>query len=212
MSKLPLMPSRLMIAVCSAALLTSCGLPSPIPAGYTYHHQTYKSPPGPEAEDVGYDFSVAANHKAVQAWRDIASDLLAKLESGYVFQGRDVTVIPPLGVDQMNKSLDYALHDAFVGKGYKLRAYAKDVPGVAVTMHPLIGDEKAAYEKDRKDYAASHGFKPEDVMGVSILLEVREGAKLVHQTRGVYSIPNFGYDPEFNRQHEYRLMPVAGKA
>lgn len=211
MSRSPRFSHRLSIAACSAALMASCA-PSPIPAGYTYHRELYKSPPAPAADEIGYEFTVPANRKAVERWREVARDLVGRLESGYVFQGRDVALIPPLGVDQMNKSLDYAMHDAFADKGYRLRAYSPDIPGVSVTMHPLAGEEKAGHEKALASYAETHGFKPSEVTGVSIRIQVREGARLVHELRGIYSIPNFGYDPEFNRQKEYRLMPAVGLA
>lgn len=203
--------SRLAIPAILAGILASCA-PSPIPTGYKYHHEKYKSPPAPKAEEIGYAFTTEANQKAVDIWQDIGRDLVGKLENGYVFHGRDVAIIAPLGVDQMNKSLDYALHKAMMEKGYNLKAFGPDIPGISTTMHPLAGIEKSNMANELTAFAAKYGYKGEEVQGVSIHMQVREGAKLVHELRYIYVIPNFGFDPEFNRQHEYRLNPSVGRA
>jgi hypothetical protein len=160
--------------------MASC-LPSPMPAGYTYHREEYKSPPAPMAEGIGYDFTLEANKRAVDAWREIGQDLVSRLENTGALTGREIAVIPPLGVDQINNSLYYALNDALAARGYKLRSYSPDIAGLAVTIHPLIGKQKSEHEKLLAEYANAHGFKPEDVTGVSIRLQLREGAKAVQE-------------------------------
>lgn len=86
--------SSVLIPGCAAALLTACA-PSPIPTGYTYHRDTYKSPPAPKADDIGYDFTTQANAKAVDAWREIGQDLVSRLESGKALSGHNVAIVPP---------------------------------------------------------------------------------------------------------------------
>ena len=209
---MPISSIRSVLPLAALAALSACMAPSPIPAGYTYHRETYKSPPAPLADEIGYDFTVAANHKAVAMWEDIARDALSRLESGYTFQSRDVAIIPPLGIDQMNKSLDYALHKAFREKGYNLKSYSPDIPGVAVTMNPVSGQSKDYGLESRGDFATRHGLKEEDIKTVQIGFDVREGAALAYQQRAVYHIPAFGFEPEYNTENEFRLDGVVGKA
>lgn len=203
---------RPIASACSAlALMASCA-PSPIPAGYTYHREVYKSPPAPKADDIGYDFTLDANKKAVDAWSEVGADLVNRLESSGALPSHQIAVVPPLGVDQIDNSLYFSLNQALAAHGYKLQSYSPDITAVAVTIHPLEGAEKTDNSKTLADYAQTHGFKLEDVTGVSIQLQLREGATLLQELSATYTIPNFGYDPEFNRQHEFRDNGVVGRA
>lgn len=208
---MPISSLRLAVPLASLAVFSACS-PSAIPAGYTYHRETYKSPPAPKADEIGYDFSVAANHKAVSIWDEIASDALARLESGYTFQSRDVAVIPPLGIDHTNRSLDYALHRAFRQKGYTLQSYSPDLTSVVVSIQSLGGQSKDYGLESRGDFALRHGLKESEIKTVQISLDVREGAALAHQLSGAYHIPAFASDPVYDDFGSFERKRTAGEA
>jgi hypothetical protein len=206
-----LFPFRFLAPLALLPVLAACS-PSAIPAGYSYHRDTYKSPPYPKAEPVGYAFTVPANQRAVDAWVEVAADLVSRLESGYVFTGRDIAVIPTLESHAMNKSLDFALNKAFSEKGYTLKSYNPDLPAIVTAIHEPAKENRAGELESPADFAARHGFKPEDIEQVVIRLDVREGNALVHQMRAVYNVPAFADEPEYTFEPEFQTKSVAGEA
>lgn len=201
----------LLISGCAAATLAACA-PSPIPTGYTYHRQTYKSPPAPKAAGIGYAFSLPANENATQAWREIGQDLAGRLENGGALQGRAVAVIPPRKVDQFNNSLYYALDEAFTARGGRLESYSPETPGIAFTILPLEEAVRKAHQETLETYAHTHGFAPSDVTGASIRLQVYEGNKVTFETTDTYTIPTFGHGDELNKAQQPLFTPSAGQS
>lgn len=96
--------------------------PTFIPAGYTYHHDVYKSPPADAPWSIGYDYSREENAEVLNKWRNVAADLTDKLEQDASLSGTPVFLASPDLDNAFSLSLDHALREEFRARGFTLAA------------------------------------------------------------------------------------------
>ncbi len=116
------MRSVLSLSVLSAAalLLTAClGDPLPLPRGYSANHDVYKSVPGPEARDVGYEYSNEKNQSVSDRVTPVAKDLVTKLDEVLSFSSDEIYLRMPRHTAFYNV-FDHALRQEFIQSGYVL--------------------------------------------------------------------------------------------
>ncbi len=75
--------------------LTNIWNPGPVGRGYSSFEEPYKSPPGPEAHDLGYDYSAGKNAEVLAQMRGVAADLVMKLEAATDIPAGGIYLSPP---------------------------------------------------------------------------------------------------------------------
>jgi hypothetical protein len=169
--------------------------PSPMPAGYAYHQQKYKSPPGPPAADIGYPFSVDRNDVVVEKWQAVASRIVDQMEQQLALGPRAIYIEPLPRPNAFNTSLDYVLREELRNRGYTLVA----VPGSGLHLKPEIylpGDEKIPVDANMynddphfETIPANRSKAHEFLITVNVLEnKVYKGA-----VEGQYTLPAYGY-------------------
>lgn len=98
--------------------LGACQLPSPIPSGYTYHSDLYKSPPAAAPEDIGIPWSAESNEQAAVHWRVAARDMAGQIAQG--LPGRAVHIIPSEPDDPVSSVFENYLREALMARGIRL--------------------------------------------------------------------------------------------
>lgn len=169
--------------------------PTPMPAGYAYHQQKYKSPPGPPAPGIGYPFSVDRNDVVVEKWQAVAASIVDQMESQLGVRPQVVYIEPLPRPNAFNTSLDYVLREELRNRNYTLVSVA----GAALHLKPEIylpGDEKIPvdanmynddpyFEKTPADRAKAHEFL--------ITVNVLENKIYKGAVEGQYTLPAYGY-------------------
>lgn len=161
--------------------LTGCRTlwdPTPVPAGYAHHQGAYNSPPGPEAKNIGYDYSAAENEAALNEWRHAVRDLLLKARAHDIKMPENLKLVSDLPAGAFRSSYDHVLREG-------LRAY-----GHTLSPH----DDNAA---TALFYSAAHPDKESgaDPEAFELIIGFPEGENdiLASETRGIYNIPAYGF-------------------
>jgi hypothetical protein len=193
--------------------------PSPLGAGYAYHQQKLKSPPGPPAPGIGYPFSVGRNDVVVEKWQAVAAKIVDQMEAQLGIQPQVVYVQTLPRPNAFNASLDYVLREELRKRNYTLAA----VPGSGLHLKPEIylpGDEKIPVdanmynddpyiEKTPADRAKAHEFL--------ITLNVLQNKVYKGSVEGQYTLPAYGYvlgdgRDRLENKEAYKKRPAAVKA
>ena len=93
--------------------------PTFMPAGYAHHEDNYKAPDGPEAWDIGYDYTRAENAAVLNRWKMVAADLTDKIEQGAPLDAAPIFLSSPTIDNAFTLSLDHALREEFRTRGSK---------------------------------------------------------------------------------------------
>lgn len=188
---------------CVALGLVGCRTlvdPTFMPAGYSYHHDEYKAPPGPEADDIGYEYSAAKNGETLAIWRIAVVDLIDQMEEQNAVGPQDIYVHRRARHNAFNASYDHVLREELRGRGYTLSTY----PGSALALwyeahEPVDQTTKNMrhYNGDveQTTYAAGKASESIDRDFVLILTLTRDNA-LFGKAAGVYKLPGYGYQED----------------
>jgi hypothetical protein len=185
------------IYVLPLLLLTACGYESPtwMPMGYSYHNDEYKAQPGPEADNLGYDYTEARNDHIVATWRSIASDLITELEQKTGMSPQPVYIEQLPDVNAFNLSLDNALREEFVARGYTLVETAEG-GGTHLKYQAFdVGDEKkrpaVVYNGDED--VLTKPYDPEKRREFVFVLTALQDGAAFSEVRAKRNIPAYGY-------------------
>lgn len=121
--------------VFSILALTGCRTlmdPTFMPAGYAYHNDYYKSPPGPESRSIGYPYTPAANAAVINLWNIVASQLVDRMESELGLAAQPVHVDTQGHKGAFTAAFDYALLEELRRRGYTLATHTANV----MTLRP----------------------------------------------------------------------------
>jgi len=167
--------------------------PSFMPTGYGHYHGEYKSPPAPEAPDIGYEYSAQDNEELLMAWRYALKDLLLMTRDHKLPQTVHL-------VTDLDKST------AFLGSyDYILRE------GLRFYGHTLTEDDSApkvfysAYIPDLEPDALKEWWSNDATIKPMALVlgTLDEEGILANEVRATYNIPVLDYsynsyiDPKF---------------
>jgi hypothetical protein len=183
-----------------ALALAACANPSPFASGYTYHGDLYKAPPGPEARDIGYDYTLQRNDNVVQIWQIVAQDLVSQLEEQTGLAAQPVYIEKQENPNAFNASFDNALREQFKQRGYVLSA----IPDGAVYLR--YNAEEAKSEENVP--ANPEGFG-DYLMTLQTLDVTGEEPVVTGEVGGVYKLPVYGYS---GYHYGNFLKPVIGGA
>ena len=107
----------LMIAVLTVAACHTGSMPSL----FHYHTDEYRSPPGQEADAVGYQYSPVHNAESVAAWHAMVSDLVDRLEkNNAALKPQALYLVPHQDKSAFMNMYDHALRKTLNDRGYTL--------------------------------------------------------------------------------------------
>lgn len=187
----------LMITVSFLALAGCRSIMDPtfMPAGYSFHSDTYKAPPGPMAKGIGYDFSPSMNETVVAQWKTVAAAMAGRLQSelGIGPQRIYVEMLPDRNA--FNSSFDYALRDELRARGYTLVMSPAGVPSLRPEAYQP-GDvhvpvDANAYNGDPQVLDIPE--HREDPATFIVSLTALSGQTVTGEVSGEFTMPGYGY-------------------
>lgn len=201
---------RIALPVLALLALTSCRTlmdPTFMPAGYTYHDNYYKAPPGAEAAPIGYPYTPERNDVVMEKWQAVAEELTGVMESRLALYAQPVYLAPLTHHNAFNASLDYALREELRKKGYTLQGQPS--PGV-LHLQPeafMPEDEKVLdYKKMYNDDLYEPTVvppPPEKARDFLMILTATRGNVIIGEVRGTFFLPAYGYK-KGEGQDEYK--------
>jgi hypothetical protein len=182
--------------------LTGCRTfwdPTFMPAGYTYHQEVYKAPPGPEADDIGYAYTPERNEEVIHIWRIVAQDIVAQLEEQSGIAGGAVYVAPHENPTAFTSSFDHVLREQLHERGYTL---VPTPEGAAYLRYDAV-----PAPQDQDTMQNPEGFEDYEVTLQIVDLSGKEEI-VIAQSGGIYKLPSYGYRGGM----PHLLKPITGGA
>jgi len=162
--------------------------PGAMPSGYTYHYDEYKSPPGPDAKDIGYEYSYAKNEVVQHEWIQISRDLVEHLEEQTGLSPRAIHVSDVLRVSAFNQTFDYALRYVLREKGYTLVSGADAYPARLVYEAIPVDDTMVMRVPLVQKY--------KEVAPYNLILRLYTGSPEPVSVGKIYDVPGYGYSKD----------------
>ena len=180
-----------------ALFLTSCRTvmdPTVVPAGYTRSGEYYKSAEGPEADDLGYEYSRRKNTVIVNAWKKIAADMIDKVQTEAAMVP-DTIYVEQNTSNAFNNSFDHALRQALIERGF----YVTNTPGATYNLsydaYPEGTEIEALRQHDYNDgLHARESAAVRDSDKYVLTLHLAKEGQLLGSGSGLYNPPPYGYD------------------
>ena len=162
-----------------------------MPTGYAHVNKEYKAAPGPEARDIGYEYSADTNDQIVQLWRVTAADLVSKLEAqtGITPQTLYLETLPNNGA--FNATYDEVLRAELRGRGYRLASSPGGTPHLR--YEAFIADSKEIKLTTDAHPHFRHYDLVLTVLDSSVVnLKHDDESAILGQTYGTYELPTYG--------------------
>jgi hypothetical protein len=99
---------------------TSIHHPNSMPTGYTYLHDTYKSPPPPPSSKISYEQRQHMDALQAEQFRDSVYDLLQRLSARAGLPPKPVYVLTPSSMTPFYVNFDNDLRESMRSMGYAL--------------------------------------------------------------------------------------------
>lgn len=198
------------VALCACQVFEG---PSPMPAGYTYHHDMYKSPPAARPQPVGHPYSVQTNAESAAHWRIAAGDLVAKLMASQGVLPAPVYVEPAPTVSPFNSSFDNFLREALLDNGYMLASMPGQGPVLRynATMVEHQGERQSGMTPEAKEAAKAPDapeYLPATGSEVVLSITLTNGMDVMAEETGIYYIPDA--EQAMYKTPSLFRMPVVG--
>lgn len=140
-----------LLASATPLLLSACSFdePGPMATGYAHHQGIYKTIPGAEPKDLGFDYSRSLSVESAEHWRVATRDLTLKAALDAGIAGAPVYIQRPERETPLTRAMDNYLREALVNIGIGLLSQ----PGGG----PTIRYDAALYEpeEDRQVFSAT---------------------------------------------------------
>ena len=170
--------------------------PTFMPSGYTYHQDTYKSPPGPEASSIGYDYNQLKNDEIVQVWLATADEMVGELEKAGNVSAGPVYVTPPRKENAFTQSYDHALRNALRARGYTLLD-TPDPQGLILTTGARVVQDGTASSYAYRDESDEPASALRDMI---LTLAAMRGEEKLGTLEGSYTLPTYGYQSAYYKK------------
>ena len=157
--------------------------PSPWPSGYSYHHNQYKSAPGPEAPELGYDYSETKNAQIVHDLRNVAEDLLDNLEVKFEIPDAPIYVETLPETEAFTQSFDYVIREDLTRRGY------------TVVSNPHVNALTLSVNAERPKNLSMPEPLQKGYEVLALSLTMTKDVQMIGQVSGLYPVPAYGHDP-----------------
>tara|TARA_R100001143_G_C3331345_1_gene119611 strand:- start:104 stop:859 length:756 start_codon:yes stop_codon:yes gene_type:complete len=184
--------------------------PLALPTGYTYLNDEYKSPPSPNATDIGYEYSTEKNAHIVASMKDKAAEMFAQIEAGSDMTGKKIYVYNARSHDAQNAAFDHVLREVISENGYTLAKSAHETGsynlGYAI-REPEDLDSEIDFGDFNDEYRVPFFNKYDEYENMFIDMALLDGQTVLTKIRAAYDLPMYGY----KRHGEfYFLKPQLG--
>ncbi|GJL85809.1 MAG: hypothetical protein DHS20C02_15840 [Micavibrio sp.] len=131
---------------CHMSDVTNIWNPGPVGRGYSSYEEPYKSPPGPEAHELGYNYSAGKNAEVLAQMRGVAADLVMKLEAATDRPSGGVYLSPPPARGYTSErgafynSFDHVLREELTARGYNVVTNPQGATALKFVAQPPKGD------------------------------------------------------------------------
>jgi len=118
--------------------LTGCKTfwnPTFMPSGYAHHQGVFKSPPGPEARDIGYDYTHEKNMDIVDQWRVATADLVQRAKNDDALPLGAIYLTSNMPASANRSTYDFALREQLNAHGYSLANTADEGTSLFYTIN-----------------------------------------------------------------------------
>ena len=169
--------------------------PTSIPTGYAHHRKEFRSAPGPEYYTLGYEYSAEKNAEILANLRKIAAELVGKAQTEFKFN-TDSVYLEPLSTyaDPFELSMDFALREELVKRGYVLSASPKFSLGMRFRAHEVpVEGESANHHRlnaDIKPEAPVREYHRPLVLSLALFDD--QGA--IGVAKDVYDVSAYGFE------------------
>jgi hypothetical protein len=173
--------------------------PTFMPAGYSYHREVYKSPPGPPADNIGYHYDAAKNEKVQEVWRLALRDLLLRAKTEGLTVPENVMLSSDLKPSAFQGLYDSILREGLRAYGYSLGT--ADTQNQPTLFYSAYGAETLAQLQrggmpeynDQTPPPQDKNFTAKQQKMTLVIGLVQDG-KFLHKTAGLYTVPTYGFD------------------
>ncbi|MCC6598811.1 MAG: hypothetical protein IT559_08480 [Alphaproteobacteria bacterium] len=192
-----------MLSLLSVLALSGCRSlwdPTFMPAGYSYHQNNYKSPPGPEASDIGYEYTAAENEAVMEQWRHAVRDLLLKARTNDLQIPQEAFLQTDLKKNAFQGTFDSTLREELRIYGHRLVDSADGVPSVFYSAYdpaqtgPLQRSPDKRYNGDQEPDFQDSRFVPA-AGNIQLVIGIIQDGQWLQKVSGVYELPLYGYKP-----------------
>jgi len=152
--------------------------PTFMPSGYKHHENTYKSPPGPEARDIGYDYSAEENAAVIDNWSDAVADIVLRAKAHDIRPAGPIYLMTNMGQSASQATFDLALREELRSMGHTL---VRDVAAGTPLFYAAV--------KEPLEEGAPEGAVPYTELTLALLNSEGEIAQSVSN---LYEVPLHG--------------------
>jgi hypothetical protein len=181
---------------------------SPMPQGYSYYHEPYKSQPPKEVPGIGYPWSPERNAVVLEKWQEIAKVLADRLETQLNIRPRPVYLEMLERDNAFNYSFDYVMRQELQNRGYMLVSQPKH----ELILRPeayLPEDESISFEigsfNGEEDRAVPQAH-PERAQQFLISLTLLRDDDVLGKVEDSFMLPAYGYIPGEGQQKRSERM------
>lgn len=189
--------------------------PTFMPAGYSYHRNDYKSPPGPEAADIGYKYSAAKNEAVLEQWNGAVRDLLLKARANDLSIPQNAALQTDLESSAFQGTYDSALREELRARGHVLTADPQGGPALFYSAYDPAQQDRVrrvaekTYNGDQEPHFTDPRFMP-PAENIELVIGLVQDGRWLSKVGGVYELPLYGFRPGgYVPGHE---SPVRGRS
>lgn len=179
------MRSLFYVSIClSSLLLAGChsSSPGPFARGYSSYDKEFKSAPGQQAHDVGYDYSSDRNNAVIDGMRSAVRDLVGEMDGKLSFSVDELYLNNPSNTAFYN-SFDHLLREELMNQGYLL-THNDTQDSVRIDFIAKKTPQHCDGEKAHDDYKAP--------MYLALAIGAVDGIP-GDVVGGFYDVPTYGY-------------------
>jgi len=202
---------------CLLLALTGCKPfwdPTFMPSGYAYHQKEYKSPPGPEASPIGYEYSNQKNNEVLEGWRFAIRDLLLRAKANGLNFSDPVYLSTDLNAGAFQSAYDSTLREGLRAYGFTIASSPEQAAHLFYSAYEASenGQPESVDPYNKDD--AHHPHKDGDFLPPSgkldLVLANVENGFMMKKVKSTYEVPLYGFKPAgYAPLHERPYDPEA---
>jgi len=175
--------------------------PTFMPAGYSFHHNVYKAPPGPPSKDIGYAYSLEENEAVLNRWRVALRDLLLKAKANDLVIPDQVVLETDLRQNAFQGSYDSLLREGLHAYGYRIGLQKNPkVPALFYSAYDPVEEgnihrDPAVLYNDEAESPYKNRQFVKDHKGMTLVIGLVQNGRLIKKVTGLYDLPLYGYQP-----------------
>ena len=171
------------------------------PAGYSYHRNEFKSPPGPPAKDIGYAYTSDKNEQVQNEFREALRDLLIKAQAQNMPIPQTVALTTDLDAGAFQGTYDSLLREGLRANGHTLIDEKDARPDTPKLFYSAYGDKTvrqlkqggpAEYNDDPQTPDDPNFMRGKRKM--ELVIGLVKNSHVLSKVSGLYDVQVYGYN------------------